>query len=272
MQDSVGKILMDKLRKTLLPDFTNKLTWLLGSAGVTLIVGPAMFRLVGRISADVYGVPLEVEFFSDDRSGYGVLLCLLAVIQNIGYQVKGGLSEAYAIKELDRKHELEMQEARHSHELLMENAESDRGISGSKREHDLARIYDLVKIFPFEDSCDALVIAAQTGISDAFQESLEELSNLHHVSQKLYDTEAEGARKTLVIQAKETQSVLSSYLTLDSRFEGRYVPIFEMKHNGMRHEYYRRQNEMYLSCIALIRSYEHFVEVLRKKALWGANA
>jgi len=57
MPYSIRQIFLEKLRKILLPDFTNKLTWLLGSAGVTLIAGPALFRLVGKISTEVYGFP-----------------------------------------------------------------------------------------------------------------------------------------------------------------------------------------------------------------------
>jgi len=272
MTDSVKKILLEKLRKALLPDFTNKLTWLFGSAGVALIAGPAVFRLVGKFSSEVYGVPLEVEFFSEDRSGYGVLLCLLAVVQNIGYQLKGALSEASALRELDRKHEMDMQEARHSHDRLMKEAESERGMAGVRRAHDIKVLNELVEIFPFEDSCNALVVAADVGIYDSFQESLEQLANLHHVSQKLYTPLAEEARAKLIIQAKDTQAVLSSNLVTDPRFSGRYVPCFEQKHNGLQEVFYESQRKMRKACYALIFAYEHFVSVLQEETLWGVDA
>jgi len=272
MTDSVGKIFLEKLRKTLLPDFTNKLTWLLGSAGVTLIAGPAIFRLIGKISADLYGVPLEVEFFTEDRSGYGVLLCLLAVIQNIGYQLKGGLSEAYAIKDLDRRHEMEMLQAKQEHDRFMAEAESDKGMSEAKRKHDLDLIENITSTFPYEESCNSLVRTADVGISDTFQENLESLANMHYVSQKMYNNSAEEARKELIIQAKETQSVLSSHLVTDPRFDDRYVPCFEQKHNGMHQVYYANQETMRLACISLIRSYEKFVQTLQEQTLWGVQA
>ena len=272
MSDSLGKIFLDKLRRILIPDFTNKLTWLLGAGGLTLIGGPALFRLVGKISAEFYGVPIEVEFLSEDRSGTGVFLCILAVIQNIAYQAKGTLSEAYAIKELDRKHEMDMLSAKQAHDVFMKESESGKGLERTKREHDLGKIRELTNAFPFETSCNSLIIAPDTGINDTFQEQLETLASMHHITYKLYDVEAEAARHELIKQAIETQGVLSSYLVTDPRFEDRYVPFFEQKHNGLREVFYENQEKMRISCIALIRAYQKLVEVLQQKALWGVNA
>ncbi|WP_312245182.1 hypothetical protein [Stutzerimonas nitrititolerans] len=272
MSDSLGKILLDKLRKILIPDFTNKLTWLLGAGGLALIGGPALFRLVGKVSAEFYGVPIEVEFLSEDRSGTGVFLCILAVVQNIAYQAKGALSEAYAIKKLDRKHEMDMLSAKQAHDVFMKESESEKGLEKSKREHDLEKIKELTDVFPFETSCNSLIAAADTGISDTFQERLETLAGMHHITYKLYDVEAEAARYELIKQAIETQGVLSSNLVTDSRFEDRYVPCFEQKHNGLRVVFYENQEKMRMSCIALIRAYQKLVEVLQEKTLWGVNA
>lgn len=272
MPDSIGKIFLDKLRKVLIPDFTNKLTWLLGAGGLALIGGPALFRLAGKISAEFYGVPIEVEFLSEDRSGTGVFLCLLAVIQNIAYQAKGALSEAYAIKEIDRKHEMDMLSAKQAHDIFLKESESGKGLEKTKREHDLNKIKELEQAFPFETSCNSLIVAADTGICDNFQEQLETLASMHHITYKLYDAEAESARRELIKQAIETQSVLSCNLVTDPRFEDRYVPCFEQKHNGMRKVFYENQEKMRMSCIALIRAYQKLVEVLQEKALWGVNA
>lgn len=272
MSDSIGKIFLDKLRKVLIPDFTNKLTWLLGAGGLALIGGPALFRLAGKISAEFYGVPIEVEFLSEDRSGTGVFLCLLAVIQNIAYQAKGALSEAYAIKETDRKHEMDMLSAKQAHDIFLKESESEKGLGKTKRDHDLNKIKELTQAFPFETSCSSLIIAADTGISDNFQEQLETLAGMHHITYKLYDAEAESARGELIKQAIETQGVLSCNLVTDPRFEDRYVPCFEQKHNGMREVFYENQEKMRMSCIALIRAYQKLVEVLQEKTLWGVNA
>lgn len=272
MSDSIKSILLYKLRRVLIPDFTNKLTWLLGSGGVALIAGPAIFRLVGKVSAEVYGVPIEVEFFNEDRSGLGILLCLLAVIQNIAYQAKGALSEASAIKELDRRHEREMLAAKQDHEVFLKDAESEKSVEEAKRKHDLKKLSELLSVFPFETSCNSLVVAPDTGISDHFQEQLETLANMHHISYRLYDKEAEKYRQELIKQAIETQSVLSSKLVTDPRFDDRYVPMFEQKHNGMREEFYESQDKMRMSCISLIRAYQKFVQVLQERALWGVDA
>lgn len=272
MPDSLGKILLEKIRKTLIPDFTNKLTWLLGAGGFALIGGPALFRLVGEVSTKLYGIPIEVEFFSEDRSGYGVFLCILAVIQNIAYQAKGALSEAYAIKKLDRTHEIDMLAANQTHEIFMKETESDKGLSKTKREHDLCKIKELSNLFPFEMSCNSLIVAPDTGITDDFQERLEQLSNMHHITYNLYNAEAEAARANLIRQANETQRVLSSLLFSDSRFPEKYVPLFEQKHNDLRNIYYKNQETMRTSCNELIRAYRDLVSILQEKTLWGVDA
>lgn len=272
MPDSLKKIILEKIRRVLVPDFTNRLTWLLGGAGVALIGGPALFRLVGKISAEMYGASIDVEFFTEDRSGLGILLCFLAVIQNIAYQAKGALSEAYAIKELDRRHEREMLTAKQDHEVFLKESESGKGVEEAKRKHDLKKIRELVSEFPFETSCNSLVVAPDTGISDSFQERLETLASMHHVSFRLYDSEAEKYRQELIKQAIETQSVLSSRLVTDPRFDDRYVPMFEQKHNGLRDVFYENQETMRMSCIALVRAYQKFVEVLQERTLWGVDA
>lgn len=272
MSSSVKRILIDKLRVVLLPDFTNKLTWLLGSAGIALIAGPAVFRLIGKVSIIIYGAPIEVEFFSEDRSGYGIFLCILAVIQNIGYQVKGALSEASAIRDLDRKHEMDLLSAKQTHEVFLLEAESAKGIDAAKRKHDIESINKLISAFPYEQSCNSLIRAADTGINDLFQEQLELLVSMHHISYKMYSTEAENARRNLITQAIETQSVLSSHLVTDPRFANKYVPFYEQKYNGMREIYYENQEKMRSSCISLIRAYENFVSVLQQQSLWGVAA
>ncbi|MBB1478507.1 hypothetical protein H5186_03385 [Pseudoalteromonas sp. SG41-2] len=87
MTDSVKIILRDKLRKVLLPDFTNKLTWLFGFAGIALIGGPAALKFVGKISTDYFGFPIDLNFESEDNTIYGIVLCGFALIQNITYQI-----------------------------------------------------------------------------------------------------------------------------------------------------------------------------------------
>jgi hypothetical protein len=271
MSDSLKSILLDKLRRALIPDFTNKLTWLLGIGGVALIAGPALFRLVGKVSAQVYGVPIEVEFFNEDRSGLGFLLCFLAVIQNIAYQAKGALSEASAIKVLERRHEKEMLAAKQDHEVFLKVADSEKVVEAAKRKHDLKEISELLSVFPLETSCNSLVEAPDTGISYFFQQQLETLACMHHISYRLYDKEAEKFRQELIKQAIETQSVLSSKLGTDPRCDDWYVPIFEQKHNGMREAFYESQEEMRMSCIAMVRAYQKFVQVLQERALWGVE-
>jgi len=272
MADNIKKILLEKIRKVLIPDFTNKLTWLLGAGGLALIGGPAIFRLVGEISANIYGIPLHIEFLSEDRSTSGILLCILAVVQNIAYQAKGALSEAYAIREHDRNHEMEILSTQHAHEIFLKEADSEKGLEAVKREHDLKRIKEITSIFPFEVASNALIIAADRGISDSFQEQLEELANMHHSTQNFYDEEAEEARRNLIIQAISTQGVLSSYLVTDPRFNDRYVPCFEQKHNGMHEVFYDHQAKMRLSCIDLIEAYKNLVAILQRKTLWDVNA
>ncbi|WP_346209202.1 hypothetical protein [Aeromonas salmonicida] len=87
MQDSVKKILLDKLRKFLLPDFTNKLTWLFGVTGVSLIAMPAAISLAGKTTIVIFGFDIDIEVLSENTTMEGVVLCVLALIQNISYQI-----------------------------------------------------------------------------------------------------------------------------------------------------------------------------------------
>lgn len=99
MEDSVKKILLDKLRKFLLPDFTNKLTWLFGVTGVSLITVPATINLTGKSSIDVFGFNIELEMLSGNTTTEGVVLCVFALLQNISYQAYKIIQE----KQKDRK-------------------------------------------------------------------------------------------------------------------------------------------------------------------------
>lgn len=99
MEDSVKKILVDKLRKFLLPDFTNKLTWLFGVTGVSLITVPAAINLTGKTSIEVFGFNLELEVLSENTTTEGIVLCVFALLQNISYQAYKIIQE----KQKDRK-------------------------------------------------------------------------------------------------------------------------------------------------------------------------
>lgn len=267
--DSVRKILLEKLRKVLLPDFTNRLTWLIGGTGVALIAGPGVFHLVAKVSTVAFGVPIEFELLSEDRSGWGILLCVLAVGQNIAYQFKGLLSEVSAIKAIERSDRKEALAAIHEHERFLKLADSNIAIETAKRKHDLQCMENITAIFPFETSCRELIVAPDLGISFELQDSLEDLANMHDVTYRFYDEEVESIRYDFIKQANLTQSVLSSKLSADSRFPGKYVPFYEQKHNGLKKIFWTSNHEMREACEALIKSYKTLVLVLQRKNLWG---
>lgn len=270
--DSLRKILLEKLRKVLLPDFTNKLTWLIGGAGVALIAGPGVFHLLAKVSTVAFGVPIEFELLSEDRSSAGVLLCVLAVIQNIGYQFKGVLSEISAIKVIERSHASDILVATHEHERFLKMADSTLAIDGAKRKHDLQCAKNIIAIFPFETCCRDLIVAPDLGITFEFQDRLEDLADMHDVTHRFYDEEVELIRQAFIKQANLTQSVLSSKLSDDSRFPRKYVPFYEQKHNGMSEVFWSNHHEMRESCNALIKSYEALVLGLQRRNLWGIES
>lgn len=269
--DSIKKILLEKTRKVLLPDFTNKLTWLIGGAGVALIAGPGIFHLVAKVSTVVYGVPIEFELLSEDRSGYGTLLCVLAVVQNIAYQFKGVLSEVSKLKIMERSHAKEMLTTTHEHEKFLKLADTNLAIDGAKRKHDLQNVKNLIAVFPFEVSCRQLLVAPDLGVSYDFQNNLEDLSNMHDVTHRFYDEDVEPVRYAFIKQANLTQSVLASKLSSDSNYPQQYVPFYEQKHNGLKNLFLQSQHEMRDSCNALVKSYEELVLVLQRKNLWGVE-
>lgn len=270
--DSVRKILLEKFRKFLLPDFTNKLTWLIGGTGVALIAGPGVFHVVAKISTAVYGVPLEFEVLSEDRSGYGILLCVLAVVQNITYQVKVSFSEASAQRILEQSHAKEALATIHEHEKFLKMADSNLAIDVAKRKRDLQCVKDIIKVFPYETSCRNLLVAPDLGISFEFQDSLEELANMHDVTYRFYDEEVESFRYAFIKQANLTQAELSSKLSPDVAHPQQYVPFFEQKRGRLENLYWENNSAMRTSCNALIKAYEDLVLVLQRKNLWGVDS
>lgn len=122
MTDSVKKILRDKLRKFLLPDFTNQLTWLFGITGVSLIAVPTLIKVVGKVSYELYGVPIEIEFLSEDRTLEGIALCVFALIQNIAYQ-------AYQTIQITKKNSQEVEHIQKEKEILTRENEYLEAVS-----------------------------------------------------------------------------------------------------------------------------------------------
>lgn len=122
MEDSVKKILIDKLRKILLPDFTNKLTWLFGVTGVSLIAVPATINLIGKTSIEVFGFNFELEMLSENTTTEGVLLCVFALLQNISYQ-------AYKIIQEKQKDSKEVEHVKKEKEILEQKNEYLEAVS-----------------------------------------------------------------------------------------------------------------------------------------------
>lgn len=122
MEDSVKKILIDKLRKFLLPDFTNKLTWLFGIAGVSLMAVPVAITLTGKTSFDIFGFNVELEMLSENTAPEGIFLCVLALIQNISYQ-------AYKIVQEKQKHSKDIDHVKKEKEILEQKNEYLEAVS-----------------------------------------------------------------------------------------------------------------------------------------------
>lgn len=122
MEDSVKKILVDKLRKFLLPDFTNKLTWFFGVTGVSLITVPAAINLTGKTSIEVFGFNLELEMLNENTTTEGIVLCVFALLQNILYQ-------AYRIIQEKQKDRKDVEHVKREKEILEQKNEYLEAVS-----------------------------------------------------------------------------------------------------------------------------------------------
>jgi len=116
MEDSVKKILKDKLRKILLPDFTNSLTWLFGVIGVSLITVPTAIKVTGKTSFEIFGVNFELEMLEQNTTIEGIVLCVFALIQNTSYQ-------AYQIIQEKQKYSNEIEHLQKEKEILEQKNE-----------------------------------------------------------------------------------------------------------------------------------------------------
>lgn len=191
MKDSVKKILLDKLRKFLLPDFTNKLTWLFGVTGVSLIAVPAAISLAGKTSLEIFGITIELEMLSENTSTEGIVLCVFALFQNIAYQAYKIIMEQHN----DRK---DIEHAQKEKEILEQKNDYLEAISAVNV---VSQIKSLKELHELEVSnLKSEVKSLRTGIDNS-----EAISRLElEVQEK--EAEIESIKSTMEMMS-ETSSV-----------------------------------------------------------------
>jgi predicted membrane protein len=178
MEDSVKKIFRDKLRKTLLPDFTNKLTWLFGSAGVALIAAPILISLSGKASIEIFGATLNLEMLSKDRTFEGIALCVFALIQNISYQ-------AYKLFYENQKNNKDVEHVKKEKEILEQKNEYLEAISPVNAVSQIKALKELheMEVSSLKSEVDSLRIGEDNDseiidLEKRVQEKEEELSSI----------------------------------------------------------------------------------------------
>jgi hypothetical protein len=212
MEDSVKKIFRDKLRSFLLPDFTNKLTWVFGITGVSLIAVPAAIKLTGKTSFDIFGFNLELEMLSENTTTEGIVLCVFALIQNISYQ-------AYKIIQEKQKDSKNIEYVKKENEILEQKNEYLEAVSAVNV---ISQIKALKEIHELEvSSLRTEVKSLHTGINNN-----EAISKLEF---KVQEKEAEIASITSTMQMMSESSSVTvghEFVFGGSSFEfkgGKYI-------------------------------------------------